>query len=119
MKQHVYKPYKPTVLASVIAALSLTSSVNAQSVLEEIVVVAQKREQNLQEVPIAISAFTGAQMDALGVSESFDIATFSPGVHISGTWRDKTRNFLFAASLKTISTTSLRHPTQCILMRAI
>ena len=84
MKQHVYKPYKPTVLASVIAALSLTSSVNAQSVLEEIVVVAQKREQNLQEVPIAISAFTGAQMDALGVSESFDIATFSPGVHISG-----------------------------------
>ncbi len=81
MKQHLFKP---TVLASVIAGLSLSSSVNAQSVLEEIVVVAQKREQNLQEVPIAISAFTGAQMDALGVSESFDIATFSPGVHISG-----------------------------------
>ncbi|MEL0088410.1 MAG: TonB-dependent receptor, partial [Halieaceae bacterium] len=53
-------------------------------VLEEVVVVAQKREQNLQDVPIAITAFTGAQMDALGVSESFDIASFSPGVHISG-----------------------------------
>ncbi len=56
----------------------------ADNLLEEILVVAQKREQNLQDVPIAITAFTGAQMDALGVSESFDIATFSPGVHISG-----------------------------------
>ena len=35
-------------------------------------------------MPIAVTAFTGAQMNALGVSESFDIATFSPGVHISG-----------------------------------
>lgn len=57
---------------------------SADSLLEEIVVTAQKREQNLQDVPIAITAFTGAQMTALGVQESFDIATFTPGVHISG-----------------------------------
>ena len=37
-----------------------------QSVLEEVVVVAQKREQNLQDVPIAITAFTGEQLNALG-----------------------------------------------------
>lgn len=56
----------------------------AQGVLEEVVVTAQKREQNIQDVPIAITAFTGAQMAALGVTESFDVAAFSPGVHISG-----------------------------------
>lgn len=67
-----------------LAAASISFSASAQNVLEEIVVVAQKREQNLQDVPIAITAFTGAQMNALGVSESFDIAAFSPGVHISG-----------------------------------
>jgi iron complex outermembrane receptor protein len=69
-----------TLLAS---ALPLQAAL-AQNILEEITVTAQKREQNLQEVPIAISAFTGAQMNAMGVQESFDIATFTPGVHISG-----------------------------------
>lgn len=61
---------------------SLTSQ--AASIIEEVVVTAQKREQNLQDVPISITAFTGNQMKALGVSQSIDIAAFSPGVHISG-----------------------------------
>ncbi|MCY4337659.1 MAG: TonB-dependent receptor [Gammaproteobacteria bacterium] len=56
----------------------------AQGVLEEVVVTAQKREQSLQDVGIAITAFTGEQMNVLGIEESFDIAAFSPGVHISG-----------------------------------
>ena len=73
-----------TRIAAALAAASISLSASAQNVLEEIVVVAQKREQNSQDVPIAITAFTGAQMNALGVSESFDIAAFSPGVHISG-----------------------------------
>ncbi|MEM7280659.1 MAG: TonB-dependent receptor [Pseudomonadota bacterium] len=53
-------------------------------VLEEVVVTAQKRQQDAQDVGIAITAFTGTQLSALGVEESFDIAAFSPGVHISG-----------------------------------
>ena len=65
-------------LVSAVAGATLASPVFSQNVLEEVVVVAQKREQNLQEVPIAINAFTGRQMNALGVSESFDIAAFSP-----------------------------------------
>jgi iron complex outermembrane receptor protein len=73
-------------------ALAIASAIGASplalaqknSMLEEIVVTAQKREQNLQDVPIAITAFSGAQMNAMGVQDSFDIATFTPGVHISG-----------------------------------
>ena len=64
--------------------LSMMQSATAQSVLEEIIVTAQKREQNIQDVGIAISAFTGDQMRDLGVERSWDIAAFSPGVHISG-----------------------------------
>ncbi len=71
-------------IAIALLAAGLTSTSAAQSVLEEVVVTAQKREQNLQDVPIAITAFTGAQMSALGVKQSIDIAAFSPGVHISG-----------------------------------
>lgn len=77
------KTLYPRLLAAAVAA-TVTIPVSAQSVLEEVVVVAQKREQNIQDVPIAITAFTGEQMNALGVSDSFDIAAFSPGVHISG-----------------------------------
>lgn len=74
---------------TLVTMLSLTCLLSwqhsfAESIIEEIVVTAQKREQNLQDVPIAITAFTGAQMSALGVTQSIDIATFSPGVHISG-----------------------------------
>ena len=77
------KTLHPKLLAAAVAA-TISIPASAQSVLEEVVVVAQKREQNVQDVPIAITAFTGEQMNALGVSESFDIAAFSPGVHISG-----------------------------------
>jgi iron complex outermembrane receptor protein len=67
-----------------ILAFCLVSDAFAQGVLEEVTVTAQKREQNVQDVGIAITAFTGDQMRALGVERSFDIAAFSPGVHISG-----------------------------------
>ncbi len=70
-------------LALLSSALLSTTSY-AQNVLEEVRVTAQKREQNLQDVPIAVTAFTGEQMNALGVQQSFDIAAFTPGVHISG-----------------------------------
>lgn len=74
------------VLAACISLAMLTAiPVNAASVLEEtIVVTAQKREQPLQDVGITVTAYTGEQMTALGVSQSHDIAAFTPGVHISG-----------------------------------
>lgn len=61
-----------------------TIPVMAQGVLEEVIVTAQKREQNLQDVGISITAFTGDQMRALGFERSNDIANFTPGVHIGG-----------------------------------
>ena len=55
---------------------------NAQGVLEEIVVTAQKREQNLQEVPVAITAFTGEAIAQLGFQEPHDIFSQAPNVHV-------------------------------------
>ncbi len=67
-----------------VLAFAVAQSAIAQGVLEEIIVTAQKREQNIQDVGIAINAFSGAQMRDLGIQRSWDIAAFSPGVHISG-----------------------------------
>ncbi|MEE4452927.1 TonB-dependent receptor domain-containing protein [Novosphingobium resinovorum] len=50
----------------------------------EIVVTAQKREQKLQDVGIAITAYSGEQLRTLNVTDSRDLAAFSPGVHTGG-----------------------------------
>lgn len=74
----------PCVMAALLASGFSAPAVAQDNVLEEIIVTAQKREQSTQDVGIAITAFTGDQMRALGIERSFDIAKFTPGVHISG-----------------------------------
>ena len=70
-----------------VAACLLTgfhSQTMADSVLDEITVTAQKREQSIQDVGIAITAFTGKQLREMGVDKSTDIAAMTPGLYISG-----------------------------------
>ena len=50
--------------------------------IKEIVVTAQKREQNLQDVPIAINAIGNEKLDQLQVSELQDVVKFLPSVTI-------------------------------------
>ena len=59
-------------------------SLQAQDVLEEIIVTAQKREQNLQEVPISISKLTGDRLDArfAGGGDILSLAAAAPGLHV-------------------------------------
>ncbi len=49
-------------------------------VLEEITVTAQKREQNIQDVGIAITAFSGDQISALGMTNTTEIIQQVPGL---------------------------------------
>ncbi|VAX07122.1 TonB-dependent receptor [hydrothermal vent metagenome] len=77
-------------LAGIFFGISMPASaqMNAEkenyAALEEITVTAQKRQQNLQEVGIAISAFSGGMLDKMGVTQSSEVADLVPGVHISG-----------------------------------
>jgi len=57
------------------------SPVVAQGFLEEIVVTAQRREESLQEVPIAISAFSENFLVETGITSTMDIAMVTPGLH--------------------------------------
>lgn len=59
----------------------------------DIVVTAQKREENVQDVGIAIAAFSGDQLRAMGIESSSDIASFTPGVHISGSLAGQNTQF--------------------------
>lgn len=48
--------------------------------LEEIIVIAQKREQNLQDVPISVAAFSGETIRSLGWLDAEDVASQTPGL---------------------------------------
>jgi iron complex outermembrane receptor protein len=55
------------------------TSAAASNTIEELVVTAEKREQSLQDVPIAISAFTSKQRDLVGITSIQDLTNFTPG----------------------------------------
>lgn len=55
---------------------------NAVAQLEEVIVTAQKREQSLQEIPISITAFDEASIDAKRISNVKDLALFVPNLQI-------------------------------------
>ena len=67
--------------------LAFALNINAQSVgvLEEVVVTAQKKEENLQETPIAITAITESTIDDLDLANVVDLAGMAPNVHIINT----------------------------------
>jgi len=52
------------------------------TVIDTIIVTAQKREQQVQEVPIAISAYSGEFLEAFGVTGMDDIGNLVPGLEI-------------------------------------
>ncbi len=52
----------------------------AQLQLEEVVVTARKRQESLQETPIAVSAFSGETMEQLGMRDIADLTKVVPNV---------------------------------------
>ncbi len=68
------------------APISLQSpAAISQAVLEEVVVTAQKREQNLQDVPIAVQAISADQLTQAGATSISDLGRISSGLLISDT----------------------------------
>ncbi|PEQ10901.1 TonB-dependent receptor [Novosphingobium sp. PC22D] len=51
--------------------------------LEEIIVTARKRAENLQETPVAITAMTGGMLEERQITNVAEVARFAPNVNIS------------------------------------
>ncbi len=67
--------------------------------LEEIVVTARKVEENLMQVPIAITAFTAKDIEARGITLINDIARFTPGFNFVNQTGGSGRNDRSAVAL--------------------
>ncbi len=83
MKDTTLNTIHPLTLATAItAAITGTSSATAEDFMgiEEVVVTAQKRAESLQDIPLAISAFSGDQVREDGISTLEDIGSRTPGM---------------------------------------
>jgi iron complex outermembrane receptor protein len=63
----------------VIPAMAATAS--ADTTLEEVIVTARKRAENLQDVPISIDVYTGKELKNLAISQFEDYATVTPSLN--------------------------------------
>lgn len=90
-------PVKPitTALSALTLAISFANTgVQAESIgLEEIVVTAQKREQNLQDVPVSVSAFTGDQLKEAVIKDVYDLQSNTPGLRVSQSQNNTSASF--------------------------
>lgn len=78
--------YTPSLTTALAVALGIAPvPVIANTMLEEVVVTAQKRAQNLNDIGIAVSAFTGEQMRELGITNAMDLAKYTPGLQLTET----------------------------------
>src|ERR1700689_464280 len=72
---------------AVAGALLVSSGVKAAAptdALVEIVVTAEKRSENLQNVPIAITAFTAEAMQSRGITDLHGLSNLTPNVNLDG-----------------------------------
>ena len=65
-----------------LAALQLLPIAAQGAAIEEVIVTAQKRDENIQDVGISISAFSAKQLEQLGIKNSIDVAQQVPGLHL-------------------------------------
>ena len=61
--------------------------------LEEITVTAQKREQSMQDVPVAVTAWSGDKLIDYGVTDVFDLQQTAPGLVVDNSQDLTTSNF--------------------------
>ena len=79
----------PLLLGSALPGLAMLSlsgeavaqqSASAQAMLEEVVVTARRREENLQDLPLSIQAITADAMQAQGIYNIQQVTDFVPNV---------------------------------------
>ncbi|HEY3730524.1 MAG TPA: TonB-dependent receptor [Steroidobacteraceae bacterium] len=79
-----------------------TAAGPAPGSLEEIVVTAEKRSENIQEVPIAITAFSASDLASKGVTDLHGLTTLTPNVNLDEGSPFSGSNSVLSASIRGI-----------------
>jgi len=82
------------VSAAVAAVLASTQTFAQAGFLEEVVVVATKREQTLQEVPVAVSVVTALQIEQAQILDIKDLQSLVPSLRVTQLQTSANTNFV-------------------------
>ena len=77
----MYKSARTPMTAALLALTALP--VNAQATLEEVIVTAQKRAENVLDVPISITVFDSNMVEQLSARNLTDLGKFTAGVKMN------------------------------------
>jgi len=73
----------PVLAQSAGATDKTTAVVKTQTALEEVIVYARRRQELLQQTPVAVSAFSGEQLQQAGIKNILDLNKVVPSLSIS------------------------------------
>jgi iron complex outermembrane receptor protein len=84
--EHPHTPLPRHLLAAMVLITAASGNARAeQTVLEEIIVTAQKRVENVQNIPVTINVVTGDVLDNFSIRDTNDLAASVPGLTIQHT----------------------------------
>ena len=69
-----------TAVAMATSLLAADIALAQSAVLEEVVVTARKRSEDLQDVPMAVSAFSSGELQTFGIDELTEVARMTPNL---------------------------------------
>ncbi len=73
-------------LISLICCAGVNSALAQQKpALEEVLVTATKRPQNVQDIPLSVTSVTGEKLDEAGIENLADLTTLVPNIHFTQT----------------------------------
>jgi iron complex outermembrane receptor protein len=81
-------PAKPLALAIAVLMCQPAFGQTSESgilALEEVRVTAQKREENLQDVPVSVAAVSGQKLEEAGIENLEDLTMLVPNIHLTET----------------------------------
>jgi len=64
-------------------ATTTTATSAAAEPAQEVIITAQRRNQNIQKVPMTVQAFTSTKLDELNISTLSDLLTYTPNVEFA------------------------------------
>ena len=103
-----------TVAGAIPAQVHAQDAVEDSVGLEEIVVTAQRREQSMQDVPIAVTAVTQETLQANRITTVNDLSAIAPGVTVkpsAGGWAKVSRPIARTADRHALATRACRAQT--------
>jgi iron complex outermembrane recepter protein len=72
-------------ISATLAGIARAADIPTQPTLTEIIVTAQKRQENIQDVPVSVMALSGQQLQDAGVKDIKNLQVLTPGVTVTST----------------------------------